>query len=250
MRLLLTNDDGVHAKGIYALCKELEQYHDIVVVAPEDQKSASSHSITVRDSLIVREVTLPELKSKAFSVSGTPADCVRIALNHILDEPVDMVVSGINVGFNLGIDVLYSGTVSAAVEATLCSIPAVAVSTFHNADLEVYHTAAKYINKILEQAVEHHIQKDMVLNVNVPPIEEQDIKGIKVCRISDLQYQPYYKEMRNEKGELYYRLEGEKIKKYIEETDAYYVNQGYISVTPLHYDLTNFNILKDVKKWF
>lgn len=194
MRLLLTNDDGVHAKGIYALCKELEQYHDIIVVAPEDQRSATSHSITISKPLIVRKVILPDLKSQVYSVSGTPADCVRIALNQLVENKVDMVISGINIGYNLGADILYSGTVSAAVEATLSKIPAIAVSTHHEADLTVYETAAKYINQIIESATKNNLEKDIVLNVNVPALEEENIKGMKVCKIGRLQYHPSYKE--------------------------------------------------------
>ncbi|GMQ58674.1 5'/3'-nucleotidase SurE [Vallitalea sediminicola] len=250
MRLLITNDDGVHAKGIHALCKELEKYHDIIIVAPDDQRSATSHSITIAKPLIVKEVELPDIKSKAYSVSGTPADCVRVAIDQIIKDKVDMVVSGINIGYNLGTDILYSGTVSAAVEATLCNIPAIAVSTESSAEFYVYENAAKYINKVIEIAVSNKLQGDIVLNVNVPPIKEKEIKGIKVCKIGKLQFNHYYKETHKEEEDMVYKLEGVRVVEHVPETDSYYVDNGFVTVTPLHYDLTNFNILNDVSQWF
>ncbi len=128
MRLLLTNDDGINAKGIYALAKELEKNHEVIIVAPDNERSACGHSITLTRPLIVKEIKLEGLKSKAFSVDGTPADCVKIAINKLIDSKIDMVVSGINKGLNLGTDVLYSGTVSAAIEASIYKIPAMAIS--------------------------------------------------------------------------------------------------------------------------
>ncbi|WP_105615756.1 5'/3'-nucleotidase SurE [Vallitalea okinawensis] len=250
MKLLLTNDDGIHAKGIYALCKELEQYHDITMVAPNDQRSATSHSITIAESLIVKEERLQGLKSKAYSVSGTPADCVRIGLNQLVDQKVDMVISGTNIGYNMGTDILYSGTVSAAVEATLCGIPAIAISTDQDAELEVYDIAAKYVAEIIEKAMGNKIEDDIVLNVNVPAIEQKDIKGMKVCKIGKMQYKPFFKETESSDMSRRYNLEGERIVDHIDESDSYYVNKGYVTITPLHYDLTNFQILKNVSTWF
>lgn len=249
MRLLITNDDGVHAKGIHILCKELEKYHDIVIVAPSDQRSATSHSITIKEPLVVDEVELPGLKSKAYSVSGTPADCVRIAVDQLVDD-VDMVISGINIGYNLGTDILYSGTVSAAVEATLCNIPAIAVSTEWHAELYSYENAAKYVRKVIEVADANELQDDIVLNVNVPPIEEKDIKGLKVCRIGKVQHSHYYVKDDSDKDNVVFRLEGVRKVEHDEETDSYYIDKGYVTVTPLHYDLTNFGILSEVEGWF
>lgn len=250
MKLLLTNDDGIHAKGIYALCKELEQHHDITMIAPDDQRSATSHSITITEPLMVREVKLQGLKSKAYSVSGTPADCVRIGLNQLVDHKVDMVISGINIGYNMGTDILYSGTVSAAVEATLCKIPAIAVSTDQDAELEVYGIAARYVTGIIEKAITNKIEDDIVLNVNVPALDQKDIKGMKVCKIGKMQYKAFFKETDSNEDRRLYNLEGERVVDHIEESDSYYINDGYVTITPLHYDLTNFEILKDVSRWF
>jgi 5'-nucleotidase len=252
MRLLITNDDGVHAKGIHALCKELEKYHEVTIVAPDDQRSATSHSITITKPLTVKEVKLPNIKSKAYSVSGMPADCVRVAIDQIIEDKVDMVISGINVGYNLGTDILYSGTVSAAIEATLLDIPSIPVSTETSAEDYVYENGAKYVKKVIEIAQNNKLQDDIVLNVNIPPIKNKDIKGIKVCKIGKLQFYHYYKETQtqNEEEGMIYKLEGGRVNNHKEDTDSYYVNNGYVTVTPLHYDLTNFNILNDVKQWF
>ena len=128
MRILLTNDDGVMAEGIYALAKELEKDHEVIIIAPETQRSAQSHAVTILQPLTVKEVKLDGLKSKAYSISGTPADCVRAGLEVLIDEPIDYVFSGINMGLNSGMDILYSGTVSAAIEANIYGIPSIAVS--------------------------------------------------------------------------------------------------------------------------
>ena len=129
MKILLTNDDGVHALGIYALAKVLEKEHDVIIVAPSEQKSASSHAITIRNPLYMGETQLDGIKSKAYWVKGTPADCVKLFFEKINNEKIDFVISGINDGYNLGTDVLYSGTVSAAIEANIYNIPSIAVST-------------------------------------------------------------------------------------------------------------------------
>ena len=188
MRLLLTNDDGINAKGIYALAKELEKNHEVIIVAPDNERSACGHSITLTRPLIVRETKLEGLKSKAFSVDGTPADCVKIAINKLIDGKIDMVVSGINKGLNLGTDVLYSGTVSAAIEASIYKIPSMAVSMEIKKNIENYEMAAKYAGEILLKAKENDIRNDIVLNVNIPLLNENEIKGIKVCKIGSRLY--------------------------------------------------------------
>ncbi|MGV8980972.1 5'/3'-nucleotidase SurE [Clostridium sp.] len=250
MRLLLTNDDGISAKGIYALAKELEKNHEVIIVAPDNERSACGHSITLSRPLIVREVALEGLKSKAFSVDGTPADCVKIAINKLIDGKIDMVVSGINKGLNLGTDVLYSGTVSAAIEAAIYKVPSMAISMQVNKKNENYERASKYAGEILLIAKENNIKNDMVLNVNVPMLEENEIKGIKVCKIGSRLYNNSYIETAGENGETQYEIRGELKDIHEEDSDTLYFKEGYVTVTPLHYDLTNFNILNDVSKWF
>jgi 5'-nucleotidase len=252
MKLLVTNDDGVNAKGIYALIKELEKYHEVLVVAPDDQRSASSHSITLTRPLKVKEVLLEGIKAKAYSVDGTPADCVRIALDQLTEGAVDLVVSGINRGFNLGADILYSGTVSAAIEAAIYKVPSIAVSMDVTDNIEDYEIAAKYGAKVVQIAKEQQIDSDLVLNVNVPLLKEEAIKGIKVCKIGSVVYNNYFEEslLEQEKGQRTFDIKGRINKDHKDETDTRFINEGYVTLTPLHYDLTNFKILTDVSKWF
>ena len=250
MRLLLTNDDGINAKGIYTLAKELEQNHEVIIIAPDNERSACGHSITLTRPLIVREVKLEGLKSKAFSVDGTPADCVKIAINKLLSEKIDMVVSGINKGLNLGTDVLYSGTVSAAIEAAIYKIPSMAISMDVTKDVETYEMAAKFASKILNKAQENKIKNDIVLNVNIPLLQENEIKGIKVCKIGSRLYNNCYIETIGENNETHYEIKGEVKDIHEENSDTIYFKEGYVTVTPLHYDLTNFKILNDVGEWF
>lgn len=250
MRLLLTNDDGISAKGIYALAKELEKNHEVIIVAPDNERSACGHSITLNRPLIVRETKLTGLTSKAFSVDGTPADCVKIAINKLIDGEIDMVVSGINKGLNLGTDVLYSGTVSAAIEAAIYKIPSMAVSMDIKRNVETYEMAAKYASEILVKAKENNIKNDIVLNVNIPLLDENEIKGIKVCKIGSRLYNNIYIKTIGENNETQYEIKGEVKDIHEENSDTIYFKEGYVTVTPLHYDLTNFKILNDVSEWF
>ncbi|MFT5873651.1 MAG: 5'-nucleotidase [Clostridium sp.] len=250
MRLLLTNDDGITAKGIYALAKELEKNHEVIVVAPDNERSACGHSITLARPLVVREVKMEGLKVKAFSVDGTPADCVKIAINKLIEGKIDMVVSGINRGLNLGTDVLYSGTVSAAIEACIYKIPAMAISMAVKKNNENYEMAAVYAGEILLTAEKNNIKNDIVLNVNIPLLEKNEIKGIKVCKIGSRLYNNCYIESVSENGEKQYEIKGELQDIHEEDSDTLYLKEGYVTVTPLHYDLTNHKILKDVSEWF
>ena len=250
MRLLLTNDDGINAKGIYALAKELEVDHEVIIVAPDNERSACGHSITLSRPLVVREVVLEGLKSKAFSVDGTPADCVKIAINKLIDGKIDMVVSGINRGLNLGTDVLYSGTVSAAIEASIYKIPSMAVSMQIKKDNENYEMAALYAAEILLTAIKNNIKNDIVLNVNVPLLNNNEIKGIKVCKIGSRLYNNAYIKSMGENNETQYQIKGELKDIHEEDSDTLYFKEGYVTVTPLHYDLTNFKIINDISKWF
>lgn len=247
LRILITNDDGYNAPGILHLAKALEKDYEVIVVAPYEEKSASSHSISMRDPLFYGEADLKDLKSKVFWVKGTPADCVKLAFEKILNHKIDYVVSGINKGYNIGTDILYSGTVSAAIEGSIYGIPSIAVSTDSKAGEEAYKIAAHYVREILSKAIQYQLEKHVVLNVNVPlnPTE-----GIKVCRIGERRYTNVYTEKITSEGEQSFILAGNIIDEQTEGTDTYAIQNGYVTVTPLHYDLTNFQILKMVNNWF
>ncbi len=250
MRILVTNDDGIDAIGILALAKELEKNHEVIVSAPSEQRSASGHSITITKPLLVKEVKLPGLKSKAYSVNGTPADCVRVALDKLTEGKVDMVVSGINYGVNLGTDVLYSGTVSAAIEAALYKLPSIAVSQEVKGGWEDFTAAAKYASLVVKTAKENDLEGNTVLSVNVPALPEEEIKGIKVCKVGARSYTNNYVPIRQEDDGVVYELRDELIDVHHEDTDTFYLKYGYVTISPLQYDLTKFALIKDVSKWF
>lgn len=250
MNILIANDDGIDAKGIYSLAKTLGKDHKITIVAPDKQRSASGHSITIGDSLIAKEIKLEELNCKAYSINGTPADCVRVGLNALTDDNIDLVVSGINRGLNLGTDVLYSGTVSAAIEAAIKNVPSIAFSMEIKKDIEDYEVAAKYAEKIVKIVGKIDLNAEVVLNVNIPLIDEENIKGIKVCSIGKRIYDASYTKSIDENNNIIIEL-NDTLNPYIhEDTDTEYLKKGYVTITPLHYDLTNFKLINGIKKWF
>ncbi|KRQ86630.1 5'-nucleotidase SurE [Caloramator mitchellensis] len=247
MRILITNDDGIMAKGIYFLTKELEKYFECIIVAPDKQRSAAGHSITLHRPVVVKLHKLDGINSRAYTVDGTPADCVKVALEKLLEEKIDLIISGINDGFNLGTDVIYSGTVSAAVEGAIYKIPSIAVSIDFHGDDEYYSMAANYARKIVEMT-KNKIKEDVVLNVNIPYAKE--IKGIKVCNLGNRVYTNAYieKEVENGTNQRIFQLAGTVKDGDDGDTDVYFIKQDYITITPLHYDLTNFKILMEVEE--
>ncbi|NLY77101.1 MAG: 5'/3'-nucleotidase SurE [Tissierellia bacterium] len=249
MRLLLVNDDGIHAEGIQRLAKELEKDYELVIVAPDDERSAQSHALTLRKPLVVKEVELGGIKSKAYSVSGTPADCVRIAIDKLLPEPVDMVLSGINRGLNVGMDVLYSGTVSAAIEANMYNIPSIALSAQWEDGNINYDITVKYGKLILEKLRDQLLNNNMIISVNTPLLKDDQVKGIKVCKIGGVVYDYYIMEDGKIKGESVLKADGRMRDIDEEDTDRYYISQGYVTITPLQYNLTNFKLIDKVQDW-
>ena len=257
MNILITNDDGINSTRLHALVKEMEKEHEVIVVAPTIQRSACGHSITIHDPLYVKEVKIEGVKSRTFSVSGTPADCVKIALERLVDGKLDMIISGINYGLNIGTDVLYSGTVSAAIEGAIYKIPSMAFSMDIDSDDNDIIQASRYAVILLKASHECHIKNDMVINVNFPERIDKGIKGIKVCQLGNKVYSNCYIETIADKDEVGYKLKDENNNASEEDTDAseedtdvYYIKNRYITITPLHYDLTNYNVIKNVEKWF
>jgi len=249
MRILLTNDDGIMADGIYEIARELEKNYEVIIVAPETQKSAQSHAITLHKPLIIKEVKLEGIKSTAYSISGTPADCVRAGIEAIIQDKIDLVVSGINLGLNCGMDIIYSGTVSAAVEANIYNIPSIAVSAEWMNGTSNYLIAAKYATKVIEETKSKIMDTNIVLNLNTP-YELNDVeKELKVCTIGGAIFDYYFMEDQGE-GERSLTLKGRKDTELEEGTDRYYLSKGFATITPLRYDLTNFDLLDTVKDWF
>ena len=250
--ILVTNDDGVLAPGLLALAQQIRQLGNVTVLAPDRNWSASGHVKTLERPLRVREVFLAD-GEKAYASDGAPSDCVALALLGLLPEPVDLVVSGINPHANLGHDVTYSGTVTAAMEAAIGGIPGVAVSldspeNFKN-ELN-YLPAAKIAKYIVHQVLIHGLQPGVLLNVNVPYLKEGDIKGIVVTRQGLRLYRDSLEARLDPRGRPYYWIGGEAPTGVQEQgTDFGMLAQGYVSITPLHLDFTAYPMFPELEKW-
>lgn len=247
MRILLTNDDGIMAEGIHILAKELEKEHEVIIIAPDEEKSAQSQAITLGSELIVKEVQLQGLKNISYSISGTPADCVRVGFDKLIKvEEIDLVVSGTNRGSNAGMDILYSGTVSAAIEANIYGKPSIAISAEWKDGECKFDVAARYASIVINKTKDQHKHTKLLLNVNTPFLDQP--KAIKVCRIGDTMLD-YYVMKISEEGVKSLQVKGRNNIEYSEGTDRYFLNEGYVTITPLHYDLTNFDLLNKVDEW-
>lgn len=245
MNILLTNDDGVFAPGIKELGLQLlEKGYNVTIVAPEEQNSGKSHSITLMKKLYVKKVKIDGLSCNAYSVSGTPADCVRTAVE-LFGKEYDFCFSGCNLGYNAGMDILYSGTVSAAIEANVFNIPSIAVSAEYNHENTNYKTASKVAIEVFEK-VKDKFKQPLVLNINVPNLSYENLKGTEICKIGG-SVMDKYTSYKTENGfEL--ELEGRNKYKHLENTDRYYLEDGYATVTPLLYDLTSDELLNSLKE--
>ena len=248
MRLLLTNDDGIYAKGIEVLYEQLRRDHEVLVVAPETEQSAVGHAITLMDPLRVKPVN----RNRAFfgyAVNGTPADCVKLAIKELMEERPDLVVSGINLGANVGINVIYSGTVSAATEGTILGIPAIAISinSIRSPDFE---PAAMFARSLARKVAANGLPPRTLLNVNVPAVSAGEIKGVRVTRQGVTRFVERFERRVDPRDSVYYWQCGST--PLLEEdgdTDGSALAAGYISITPIHYDLTNYAFLEPLREW-
>jgi len=245
MLILVTNDDGIQSPGIKTLAKAMKRVGDVYVVAPDRERTASGHSLTLHKPLRIEA-----LGRREFSVSGTPTDCVNLAVNEILPRRPDLVVSGINRGGNLGDDVTYSGTVSAAMEGTLLGIASIALSQLGEAHFH-FETSARFSVRLVRQVCRFGLPPDTLLNVNVPDLPPLAIKGIRVTclgrRIFDSNN---VIKKQDPRGKTYYWIGGNRIAwEERKDTDQEAVENGMISVTPVHLDLTNYTALAVLRDW-
>lgn len=248
--ILVTNDDGITAPGIRALIEVMNTIGDVVVVAPDSPQSAMGHAITINNTLYCREVNLDNGPQKEYSCSGTPADCVKLAMNEILDRKPDLCVSGINHGSNSSINVIYSGTMSAAVEAGIEEIPSIGFSLCDYALEANFEPIKTYVKTITLSALKNGIPKETVLNVNFPKLPEEEIKGIKICRQARATWMEEFDKRINPLGKEYYWLTG----KFVnldqgEDTDEWALENGYISVVPIKFDLTAHHAIQHLNTW-
>lgn len=250
MNILVANDDGINARGIKELVDALSTEADVYVCAPESQRSASGHGITVSKPIVVEEVNFENAKL-AISLSGTPADCVKLGLR-ILEEKgieIDMVFSGINMGSNLGTDTLYSGTVSAALEGSICGKPSVAVSVDKH-EAEHFEYACMLAVKAMKRA-EGKLSPDIVLNINTPNLPADQIKGVRYTTLGKREYEDFFKPLEEKDGKVYYKYSGDPViyEGLPETIDVIAMQDGYASITPLHRDLTAYKMIDEIKTW-
>jgi 5'-nucleotidase len=249
MRILLTNDDGIHAPGIFALKESLSGIGEVFVVAPERPRSASGHSITLHKPLRLTETTLPD-GGKGWAASGTPTDCVTLGWDVVLEDRVDLVVSGINAGPNLGWDVTYSGTVAAAIEGVILGAPAIAVSVAAEEDELDYGPAARFTAQLARQIGSHGLEPWTLLNVNVPGLPDSGIRGVMITRQGRRQYVDRIDRRIDPSGKPYFWLRGSlKEELHDEDSDVHAVLNDFISVTPIHLDQTAEAMLPRLREW-
>lgn len=248
--ILVTNDDGISAPGIRTLISVMKEIGKVVVVAPDSPQSGMGHAITVNNTLYLNETKIDATIEEEYSCSGTPADCVKLAVNEILKRKPDLCVSGINHGSNSSINVIYSGTMSAAVEAGIEGIPAIGFSLLDynwNADFEATKT---FIKKITLEVLEHGLPDGVVLNVNFPKLKEQDIKGIRVCRQAKAMWVEEFDKRKTPHGRDYYWLKGEFVNQDKgEDTDEWALAHDYISLVPVQFDLTAHHTIQHLNTW-
>lgn len=250
MDFLLVNDDGVYAEGLQALRQEMEKVRDanVYVVAPDRERSATGHAITMHKPLHVDTIDLPGSRSRIWKVNGTPADCTKLAIEAILDRRPDMVLSGINRGPNLGTDVLYSGTVSAAIEGVLLGIPAIAVSLTAWENLD-YGYAARFARQLALVTLERGLPPNTLLNVNVPALEESEIAGVAITRVGVRQYRNVFDRRIDPRGRTYYWMAGEAIEDNDPDTDVSSIRQNLVSISPMQLSLTNQELVDVIRHW-
>ncbi|RNC67646.1 MAG: 5'/3'-nucleotidase SurE [Desulfuromonadales bacterium] len=245
MRVLVTNDDGVHAPGLTALAEAMRKVGEVVVVAPDRERSAVGHALTLHHPLRATEIG-----SGIFAVDGTPTDCVNLGIHTLLGSKPDIVVSGINRGANLGDDITYSGTVSAAMEATLMGIPAFAVSLVTGGYGQNYSAAAAFAARLAGLILEKGLPQDTFLNVNVPDLPSEEIGSAVITSQGKRDYDGQIVEKTDPRGRSYYWIGTiATLFRDLEGSDYNAVSRGNISVTPLHLDLTNYASLSMLKTW-
>lgn len=248
MKILISNDDGINSLGIYALAQSLKEIGDVTVVAPITEQSAVGHAITMKTPLRVVEHFING-EFFGYAVEGTPADCVKMGIRNILKTPPDIVVSGINHGSNTAINIIYSGTVSAAREAAIMDVPAVAFSLTSHISRD-FDYAAKIAKDIVQEVVKNNLPLGTCLNVNVPAVPENEIKGILLTKQSKSKWDDIYEQRTDPYGTAYYWLTGNLVEVDDNlETDQFAIKNNYVAVTPIHFDLTDYKTYKEMKKW-
>jgi 5'-nucleotidase len=251
MRILLTNDDGIYAPGLRALRQELKKLGTVTVVAPATEQSAAGHSVTLLNPVLVSEVFEDDGTTfVGWAVEGRPADCVKLALLELLPEPPDVIISGMNAGSNAGINVLYSGTVAAAVEGAFFRRTAIAVSLEYDKKITDYAGGARVARTVIEQILARKPSAGSLFNVNLPVLERGPVRGVKVLPQNVSPYQEKFDRRVNPRGRTYFWADPEfRCPEPHPDTDVTALAEGYVTVTPLKFDLTDHARLGELQTW-
>ncbi len=249
--ILVTNDDGITAPGIRALIVVMNTIGDVVVVAPDSPQSGMGHAITINDTLFCDPISIdPEGPQNEYQCSGTPADCVKLANQQILDRKPDLCVSGINHGSNSSINVIYSGTMSAAIEAGIEDIPAIGFSLLDYNTAASFEHCKPFIQSIAKQVLENGLPNGVVLNVNFPKVSDTPLKGVKICRQANARWLEDFDKRTNPMGREYYWLSGTFVNlDPSTDTDEWALEHNYVSIVPVQYDLTAYHSIKKLSNW-
>lgn len=248
MNILITNDDGIHAPGLFYLKKALDTIGKTVIVAPDVERSAVGHAITLSDPLRVYEVK-KEGKFFGFAVNGTPADCIKLGIKCLIAQKPDIVVSGINMGPNTATNIIYSGTVSAAAEAVIMGVPALALSltSFHITEFDY---TCKLAVQLVQKIAENGLPDGTLINVNVPPIKEKDIQDIVITKQGKGRFEEFFDKRVDPTNRVYYWLAGKKMHlDRGDDIDDVVVMQNKVSITPIRYELTDTTMLEKLRAW-
>ena len=244
--ILISNDDGIQSRGIWMLKEALEQDYNVFVVAPDRERSATGHSISLHDPIRVQVIE----EGRVYAINGTPVDAVHLALLGIIREHIDIVVTGINNGPNLGTDVFYSGTVSAAFQATTHTVPGIAVSIDNTGEMVHYKTAAYFAKKLIGKVTGRSLDRNIILNLNVPNCAIKEIQGVEITRLGRRNYNDTLVEREDPKKHKYYWIEGSLVIENDEPgTDVRAVHDRKVSITPLRMDITAVDVLERLREW-
>lgn len=250
MRILLTNDDGIHAPGLRALRKELLKLGEVLVVAPAAEQSAVGHSITLLTPLLVQEIFDENNETLGWAVEGKPADCVKLALLELLPWEPDLIVSGLNAGSNAGINVLYSGTVAAAIEGSFFHRTSIAVSLEYTKPRLDFPRAAELGRRVVEQIVAQNPPPASLFNVNIPSLDRGPVRGVRVAPQNASPYQETFDRRVDPRGRIYFWTNpGLNCPQVQPDTDVSALGESFIAVTPLQIDLTHFTMLERMRSW-
>ena len=247
--ILVTNDDGIYSKGIRSIISVAIKFGQVVVVAPDKPQSGMGHAITINNPLRLNKVNLID-GIRAFSSSGTPVDCVKLGIFEILKNKPDLILSGINHGENTSTNVLYSGTMSAAVEGAMEAIPSIGFSLADFSSDADFKASSIIASKIIKKVLSIEFPRNICLNVNIPKLPFKEIKGIKICKQANAFWNDRFEKRTDQFGNDYYWLTGDFCDKiHDRDTDLYAIRNGYVSVVPTHFDMTAHDALKKVENW-